>query len=77
MLVTRLAQQARWRLDRPDAKPTGIASAVPKGGVPITFSDGRASDQRGSTGIVNAGCSTPPSISMILPVTHEDASLAR
>ena len=36
VLVTRLAQRARWRLERPDAKPTGIASAVPKGGVPIT-----------------------------------------
>ena len=36
VLVTRLAQRARWRLDRPDAPPTGIASAVPKGGVPIT-----------------------------------------
>ena len=36
VLVTRLAQTARWRLERPAAKPTGIASAVPQGGVPIT-----------------------------------------
>jgi hypothetical protein len=36
VLVTRLAQRARWRLERPDARPTGIATAVPKGGVPIT-----------------------------------------
>jgi cytochrome P450 len=36
VLVTRLAQRARWRLERPDTKAVGIASAVPKGGVPIT-----------------------------------------
>jgi cytochrome P450 len=36
VLVTRLAQRARWRLERPETKAVGIASAVPKGGVPIT-----------------------------------------
>jgi cytochrome P450 len=36
VLVTRLAQRCRWRLERPDAKATGIATAIPKGGVPIT-----------------------------------------
>ncbi|MBV9951635.1 MAG: cytochrome P450, partial [Acidimicrobiia bacterium] len=36
VLVTRLAQRARWRLERADTKAVGIASAVPKGGVPIT-----------------------------------------
>jgi cytochrome P450 len=36
VLVTRLAQRARWRLERPDTRPVGIATAVPKGGVPVT-----------------------------------------
>lgn len=36
VLVARLAQRAHWRLERPDTRPVGIASAVPEGGVPIT-----------------------------------------
>ena len=36
VLVVRLAQRVRWRLERPDARGVGIATAVPKGGVPIT-----------------------------------------
>ena len=37
VLVTRLAQRATWRLEKPEAKAVGIASAVPKGGVPVTI----------------------------------------
>jgi cytochrome P450 len=36
VLVVRLVQRARWELDRPDVGSTGIAAAVPKGGVPVT-----------------------------------------
>jgi cytochrome P450 len=36
VLVVRLAQRVRWRVERPDARGVGIATAVPKGGVPIT-----------------------------------------
>lgn len=35
VLVVRLAQRARWRLERPDVKGTGIAALTPKGGVPL------------------------------------------
>ncbi len=35
VLVVRLAQRARWTLERPQARPTGIATAIPAGGVPI------------------------------------------
>ncbi len=38
---------------------------------------GRGGDYRGVNGIVKAGDSTPPSISKILPVTHDAASDAR
>lgn len=36
-LVVRLAQRTHWRLERPDARPVGIATATPAGGVPITI----------------------------------------
>ncbi|MBA2283570.1 MAG: cytochrome P450 [Acidimicrobiia bacterium] len=36
VLVIRLAQRARWRLERPVTRPRGIATATPAGGVPIT-----------------------------------------
>ena len=35
VMAVRLAQQVDWRLRRLDAKPTGIATLTPKGGVPI------------------------------------------
>jgi hypothetical protein len=36
VLAVRLAQQVEWHLERPDPKPTGIATLSPKGGVPLT-----------------------------------------
>jgi cytochrome P450 len=36
VLAVRLAQRARWTLDRSEAKGVGIATFAPKGGVPIT-----------------------------------------
>lgn len=35
VIAVRLAQRVEWRLRRSDARPTGLASATPKGGVPI------------------------------------------
>ena len=37
VLAVRLAQRVSWRLDRPDTRPTGVASFAPKSGVPITI----------------------------------------
>jgi cytochrome P450 len=36
VLSVRLAQRASWELDRPDTRPSGVATFAPKGGVPIT-----------------------------------------
>jgi cytochrome P450 len=36
VLAVRLAQQVSWTLDQPTARPSGVATFVPKGGVPIT-----------------------------------------
>jgi cytochrome P450 len=36
VLTVRLAQRARWTLDRPTATGAGLATFAPKGGVPIT-----------------------------------------
>lgn len=41
VMAVRLAQQVRWVLRRPDARPTGIATLTPKGGVPIEVVDRR------------------------------------
>ena len=35
VLVVRLAQRVHWRLEQPATRPVGLASATPKGGVPI------------------------------------------
>jgi hypothetical protein len=35
VLVVRLAQQVRWRLEKPRVRPVGIASATPSSGVPV------------------------------------------
>ena len=36
VLAVRLAQRASWRLDQPSARPTGVASFAPSGGVRLT-----------------------------------------
>ena len=67
VLVTRLARRARWRLEKPDASRPGSPAPSRRAACPSPFSDVGPRRQRGSTGMVNAGCSAPPSISMILP----------
>ncbi|MEY2590030.1 MAG: hypothetical protein QOJ67_2014 [Acidimicrobiaceae bacterium] len=39
VLAVRLAQQVSWTLDQPTARPSGVATFVPKGGVPITIAE--------------------------------------
>ena len=40
VLVVRLAQRVHWRLEQPATRPVGLASATPKGGVPIAVLPG-------------------------------------
>ena len=39
VLVVRLAQRVRWRLERPDVRAVGVATATPKGGVPLVVTE--------------------------------------
>jgi cytochrome P450 len=39
VLAVRLAQRVSWTLDQPTARPSGVATFVPKGGVPITIAE--------------------------------------